>query len=342
MNTRRIRNWLVLALALATLVLAFARPANAEVIGPVINLGPTAVVNGLATVSGTVGEPMSGASLSVNGQPLAINSAGQFNGVVNLAGQSSLDLAVTNPLTGEVTRTTIPLTSNIIGPGGLVSPTVLSALGQAAAEITKPVGGFEILDELPLTIGGTVLDKDKLASMTVNGMDVLGQLEPGGTFAIPIPGTSREITIMMTDKQGVTNTTTYPVTRETSVIQTPLGPSVSAAGALGIKITSVQYFTKIVRSKKRFRVVVTVKDKRGYRIRDATVTLKSQRPRLTIGKTRTKSSNKVGQVSFVMRVRPTALGKRVFVLANARTPSAKAKRKTVVRLPQKVQRRAAR
>jgi hypothetical protein len=341
-NTPRIRNCLVLALALVTLMLAFARPANAEVIGPAINLGPTIVANGVATISGTVGVPMSGASLSINGQPLSINAAGQFNGVVNLAGHSSLDLAVTNPLTGEITRTTIPLTSNIIGPGGLVSPTVLSALGQAAAEITKPVGGFVILDQVPLTIGGSVLNKGELASMKVNGTDVLGLTGPGGAFTIPIPGTSREFTIMMTDKQGVTHTTTYPVTQQSSVIQTPLGRSVSAAGALGIKITSVRYLTALVRSKKRFRVVVTVKDKRGYRIRDATVTLKSQRPRLTVGETRAKLSNKVGQVSFVMRVRPRALGKRLFVLASARTPSAKAQRKTVVRLPQNAQRRPAR
>ena len=342
METPQKKTALVLAFVLATLALAFARPANAEVVGPVVNLGPTIVANGLATVTGTVGVPMSGASLSVNGHPLSINSAGHFKGMVNVAGQSSLDLAVTNPLTCEVTRTTIPLTSNIIGPGGLVSPTVLSALRRVTAEIMKPVGGFNILDQLPLAIGGSVLNKGELTSMKVNGTDVLSLISPGGGFTTPIPGTSREFTIMMTDKQGVTHTATYPVTQQTSVIQTPLGPSVSAEGALGIRITSVRYLTSLVRSKKRFRVVVTVKDKRGYRIRDATVSLRSLRPQLSIGRTRAKLSNKVGQVSFVMRVRPRALGKRLFVLANARTPSAKAQRKTVVRLPQKTQRRAAR
>ena len=284
---------------------------------------------------------MSGATLSVNGQPLTLNAAGQFAGTLNLAGQTSLDFAVTNPLNGQVTRTNIPLTTNIVGPGGVVSPTVLASLGQAVAEITKPLAGFNIQDQLPLTLAGSLLNAGQLAGLTVNGIDVLGLVGPDGSFVIPIPGTSREVTIVMTDKQGVTNTTTYPITHNTSIIQTPFGPSVSAAGALGTKITSVRYFTKIVRSKKQMRVLVTVKDKRGYLIRGATVTLKSQRPRLTVGKTRTKLTNKVGQINFIMKVRPRALGKRVFVLANARTPSAKASKKTVVRLPKKAQKRPA-
>ena len=199
-----------------------------------------------------------------------------------------------------------------------MSPTVLASLGQAVAEITKPLGGFNIQDQLPLTLAGSLLNAGQLAGLTVNGIDVLGLVGPDGSFVIPIPGTSREVTIVMTDKQGVTNTTTYPITHNSTIIQTPLGPSVSAAGALGVRITSVRYFTKIVRSKKQFRVLVTVKDNRGYLIRNATVTLKSQRPRLTVGKTRTKVSNKVGQVNFIMKVRPRALGKSVFVLANAR------------------------
>ncbi len=334
---------LVLAFALATLALAFARPANAELVGPIVNLGPTTVVNGLAVVSGTVGAPMSGVSLSVNGQPLAINAAGEFNGTVNVAGQSSLDLAVSNPLTGEVTRTTIPLNTDLIGLTGILSPTVLSALRRAGVEINKPIGGFRILDQLPLTIGGSVLNKGDLASIKINGIDVIGLIGSGGSFSVSIPGTSREVTITMTDNRGVTTTTTYPVTHTSTVVQTPVGPSVAAgAGALGIKITSVRYFTKVVRSKKRVRVLVTVKDKRGYRIRNARVSLRSLRPRFMVGSTRAKLSNKVGQVSFIMRLRPRALGKRLFVLTSARIPSAQAQRKTSVRLPQAAQRRATR
>lgn len=331
-----------LVFVLAMLALGFARPANAERVGPVVNLGPTTVVNGLAVVSGTVGEPMSGVSLSLNGQPLKINADGQFNGIVNVAGQSSLDFAVSNPLTGEVTRTTIPLNTDLVGLTGILSPTVLSALRQARVEISKPVGGFKILDQIPLTIGGSVLNKGELASLKVNGTDVLGLVGAGGGFSIPIPGTSREVTITVTDKQGVTTTTTYPVTHQSTVIQTPVGRSIAAAGAQGVKITSVRYFTKAVRSKKRVDVLVTVKDSRGYRIRNATVTLRSLRPRLVVGRTRAKLSNKVGQVRFVMRVRPRALGKRLFVLTSARTPSAQAQRKTSVRLPRAAQRRAAR
>lgn len=350
------RTSLVLAFLLATFALAFAGPASAETVGPVVTLGPTTVVNGLAVVSGTLGEPLSGASLSVNGQPLALNAAGQFTGSVNVAGQSSLDFAVSNPLTGEVTRTTIPLSTDFIGLTGILSPTALSALRRVGAELNRPVGGFRILDQLPLTIGGSVLNKDELSSMRVNGIDVLGLIGPDGSFSVPIPGTSREVTITTIDRQGATNTITYPVTHSSTVnpppppvilppatvLPTPLGPSVSAAGAVGLRITQVRYFTKVVRSKKRVRVLVTVKDTRGYRIRNATVTLRSLRPLYMVGRTRVKLSNKVGQVSFIMRLKPRALGKRLFVLASARTSSAKAQRKTSVGLPAKARRITAR
>lgn len=327
------KTFLVLAVVLASIAMVFAGSANAEPVGPVVNLGPTTVVNGVAVVSGTVGAPRSGVTLSVNGQPLGINAAGQFTGIVNVAGQSSLDLAVSNPLTGEVTRTSIPLTTGLIGLTGILSPTALSALRQAGVDLNKPLGGFKILDQLPLTIGGSVLNKDELASIKINGIDVLGLIGSGGGFSVQIPGTSKEVTIMLTDKQGVSTTTTYPVTHQTTIIQTPVGGSVSAAGAIGLRITKVQYFTRLVRSKKRLRAVVTVKDTRGYRVRNATVSLRSLRPRLVVGKTGIKRSNKMGQVSFLIRVRPRALGKRLFALANARTPSAKAQKKTSVRLP---------
>lgn len=339
---RAIRSKSTIALALAVLGLAVARPAPAATIGPVLNLGPTVVANGAATVAGTVGEPMSGLTLSVNGQPLAIDSSGRFSGVVNLAGQSSLDFAVTNPATGEVATTSIPLTSNIVGPGGVISPSVLSALNQAAASITKPVAGFQIQDQLPLTVGGNVANGGELSSLKVNGADVLGQLGPGGAFAAAIPGSSKSFTVLMTDKQGVSHTMTYPITHSSTVIQTPLGPSVAASGALGVRITSVRYLTKLVRSKMRLRIIVTIKDRRGYRIRNATIALRNTQSRFVVGKTRTKRSNKVGQASFIMRVRPRALGKRMFVVTSARTPSAKAQRKTSVRLPRKAQKRAAR
>ena len=80
MSRQRRRTTLVLAFTIAALALAFARPAHADTVGPVVSLGPTTVLNGVAVVSGTVGEPMSGATLSVNGQPLTINAAGQFAG----------------------------------------------------------------------------------------------------------------------------------------------------------------------------------------------------------------------------------------------------------------------
>jgi hypothetical protein len=309
-----------------------APAAPGEVLAPAVSLGPMTVANGTATVAGSLGSPSSGVQLSVNGQPLAIDAAGNFAGAVNLSGESNLTFRLSNAA-GEVTSVSIPLNSNIVGPGGVIPPDVLDSLEQAAVSILKPVDGFQILDELPLRIGGSVGDEDSLASLTVNGQDALGLLGSDRSFTVTVPGTTREVTVTATDHRGVSQTSTVPVVHTTSMFTTPAGRSVSAAGAQGVRIARIRYITRNVRRTKRMRIVVTVKDRRGLLIRNATVSVRSRFARRILRNPRAKRTNRVGQAAFLLSARKAAFGKRLVMITVAKTPRAKASKRSSVRLP---------
>jgi hypothetical protein len=223
-----------------------------------------------------------------------------------------------------VSTVTIPLTTNLVGPGGVVSPTALSALEQAAASVTEPVGGFVSVGGEPISIGGSVGNRDQLAGLSVNGVDALSTLSPDGAFSVRVPGTTREVTVLMTDKQGVSLEQRYPAAAPTYV---------SAANAVGIRVVSVRYYTKGVKTRKRLRLVVAVKDRRGLSVRGARVTVKAMRSARVVGGAKVKRSNKQGQAGFVLRLRPKAFGKRLVVITTARTPTAKTSKRTSVRVP---------
>jgi hypothetical protein len=335
------------AAALASgLILLLAQPARPEAAG--LSLGPISVANGTVTLSGAVtGAPAASYQLHVNGQPLALNADGTFSGTVNLAGASSVIVAARNPLSGETVTTQIPLNSNVVGPNGLIDSTVLDALRKAGIGLQIPPGGFVSLDGLPVKVEGSVLEKDQLASLKVNGTDVLEKLTSNGVFAQTIPGSSREVSVTATDRQGVSQTTSFGVVPMSSVINTAAGPSIAAAGAQGVKIAKVRYITKTVRAKKRFRMIVTVRDRQNRLVRGASVRMRlaaSPGKRFVRGKQqRLKRSGKLGQVNFLMLVRKPALGKRVAMITTAQTPTAKAQKKTSVRLPRaKAKKRAQR
>jgi hypothetical protein len=334
----------VAALA-SVLVLVIAPAAKTEPASPVVSLGPVTVANGTATLSGQLtGAPAASYQLHVNGQPLGVNADGTFGGTVNLAGQSLLTVTARNPLSGETVTTQIPLTTNVVGPDGLIPGTILDALRRAGISLTIPEGGFVSLDGLPIRVAGSVADRDQLAGLSVNGKDVLKTLGSGGSFAQMLPGTSREVSVTATDRQGVTQTTSFGVTPMSSVINTAAGPSVAAAGAIGVRIASIRYLTKTVRAKKRFRMIVTVKDRQNRLVRNAIVRVRPSnfqvRKRFVVGKQRTKRSSKTGKANFLVLVRKHALGKRVFLVTVAQTPKAKAQKTTSVRLPKAKKKRA--
>jgi hypothetical protein len=326
---RRSARLVGLTLVLA-LWLVLPASASAELLKSPVTLGPTSVLNGTATVSGKVNETApAGATVSINGAPLRVNADGTFAAVINVAGRSSLGIQVTDPASGETSSISIPLNTNVVGPGGVIPPDVLRSLEQAAVSVLQPVGGFNILDGRPINVGGNVLDRDQLAGLTVNGKDVLGTLDSAGGFTVPIPGTSRTVTIIATDNRGVSSTTTYPVTHQASAA----GTTVSAAKAVGVRVASVRYVTKSFRKTKRVRMIVTVKDSLGRAIRGATVQVRGAPATRLVGRPKLKKTDKLGHASFLLKPRARAYGKRLFTVTTAKTPTAKAQRKTSVRVP---------
>jgi hypothetical protein len=317
--------------SVACFALALAVTTRADTTGPVVDVGPVTLANGIATLSGHVADQGIASSLTINGQPVAVDSSGQFSTSVNVNGQSSLSFTTRDPATGRTVTTTIPL--SLAGADGVIPATVLDALKAAGVAITTPTDDLVSLDGQPVKLSGFVRDPNQLRSLTVNGKEVLGQLGTNGTFSQQLPGSSKEVTIQATDRQGVSQQETFSIQSAASTIQTSQGTSVSAAGALGLRIASVRYVLRGVQARKRVSMIVTVKDRRGYLVRDAIVTARGKSNRSLKAGPGIKLSNKIGRATFVLRPRSARFGKRLFVIARAKTPSAQTHKTTSVRLP---------
>jgi hypothetical protein len=327
--------WLLGVLLVGSASLVFALGlARGDTLEPLISLGPTSVQNGVATVAAAVaGDPSATANVTINGQPVAVNAGGEINASINLNGQSSLEIGVTNPQTGERSTITIPLTSNLVGAGGQVAESALAPLQQAGISLVKPPDGFQSTDGQPLQLMGRVLDSSQLSGLSVNGIEVLRLLRPDGSFSVPASGSSKEVFVTATDKQGVSETNTYRVQQIFSLIKTAAGTSVSALGAKGLRISKIRYITKGVRSSKRIQAVITVRDLRGYLVRDAIIQHSSLKPGRVKGGTQFKLSSRLGTATFALRLLPKAFGKRFYSVTTAKTPSAKARKVSSVALP---------
>ena len=306
------------ATALALAVVPQATTAST----PLLALGPITVANGTAVLVGTVGSQATGATLTVNGQPLGVDASGHFAGTVSLAGASSLELALTSPGGDEQTTFTIPLAGSLSTLGGVIPGEVLSSLDQAGVTLLKPITGG---GDQPFSVAGSILDQGQLAGLTVNGTDVLGTLGEGGSFSVQVPGTTKTITIVATDTHGVS---------ETVVTRTPLTAStVSAADAIGARITTIRYASKGVLRTHRMRMIVTVRDSRGLLIQGAKIIVRGTKAGRLARHPRTAISGKLGRATVTLRLRRAAFGNRLFTVTVARTPSAQAKKTTSVRIP---------
>lgn len=328
------RKQLGLALAaisvIAVTLAAGARTADAP---RLLTVNPITIANGTATLSGNVGGmPTAGLHVTVNGQPVALDAAGAFSGSFNLDGASALQLSLASAATGRTVDFQIPLTDGLVGPNGVIPASVLDAVEQAGATLLEPAGGFRAIAGEPLAVGGSVADSSKLAGLDVNGKDVMPLLGSDQTFSTQVPGSTKEVALTARDSQGVTETTHYRVLDSSAPLTVVGGQSVTAAQAIGLKIAKVRYHTKRVARTKLLRMVVTVKDRRGYLVRGAKVTVRSRAAGRLTKRTHVKRSAKTGQAGFLLRVRSATLGKRLVMVAVARTPHAKASKVTSVRL----------
>jgi hypothetical protein len=308
------------------LALALVPGARPDSIPQLLTLGPVTVLNGTAVVSGTVGGAGADSHLTVNGHALGLDAAGNFAGVVSLDGASALDFSIGNS-SGNAVDLTVPLA--LAGPGGIIPAGIVDAVEQAGATLLEPAGGF--VGGQPLTVAGSVADKGQLAALAVNGTDVMRLLGPDQSFTVPIPGTTKEITLTATGKSGVSETTHYQVLGAAAGV-TPLGSYVSASGAVGLKIAKIRFVAKGVARTRRLRMIVTVKDTRGLLVRGAKIKIRSKAAGRLTRRAQTKTSTKLGQAAFVLRVKPRILGKRLVMVTVASTPSAKAAKTASIRL----------
>ena len=270
--------------------------------------------------------------------PSRVKADGTFAAVLNVAGLSSLGIQVTDPVSGRTSAVSIPLNTNVIGPGGVIPPDVLRSIEQAAVSLLQPVGGFKILDGLPLTVGGSLLDRDQLAGLTVNGQDVLGTLGPGGGFVTTIPGTSRTVTVIATDNRGVSTTTTYPVTHHARLPR-PARPLPQQGGRRSRRQRPL-CDEELPQDEAR-TMIVTVKDTLGRLVHGATVQVRGAPASRSVGTPKLKRTDKLGRASFLLKPRARVYGKRLFTITIAKTPTAKVQRKTSLRVP-KLARKTAR
>jgi hypothetical protein len=110
--------------------------------------------------------------------------------------------------------------------------------------------------------------------------------------------------------------------------------SVAAADAVGLRIVGVKRLLENVRLSKNFRLLVTVKDGRGLRVRGAIVSI-SRAPgsKRTVSGMHAGFSNKIGVARVLVPVTTKMFGNRVFLKITARTPKARAVTLRSVLLP---------
>ena len=324
----------MIAAALVFAALAVGGGAGAALPAPPLTIATVAIADGTAVVNGTVADV--DATLQINGTPVAVSDTGGFQATVDLG--AAADLVVSLGATpGESTVIRIPLDvlARTNGQG------VLDDLLDAGIQLDVPADGFRIVDGQKPLIEGRVLNGRELAALEINGVNVLGKLGPNGRFSILLPGSSSNsdhVTVAATDRNDVAQTSRFVTTRVKSVIKTTAGTSVSAAGAHGVVISKVKLDTHQLKSHKRFGIVVTIKDKRGFLVRGATVRLRAT-PALTFadGSLRAGFTNRAGAAKFTYRLSRAAIAKAapqtLAVGTKASTATAHASLLVKLRLP---------
>ena len=324
-----------LAACVLALALILVGGARGDVVGSALTLGSVTIEDGTVVVNGAVEDV--DALLEVNGMPVDIDDSGNFLAVVGLDGDT-LVLELAEGL-GESTTIRIPIAA-LIENGG---EGILNDLLDAGTAIDVPVDGFEVVDANGPIVSGNVVNADLLDSMTINGINVLSNLGPNGGFFIVLPWTSaappsQQVTVVVVDRRGVSQTTKFRTTKISSVIRTRAGMSVSAAGARGVIIAKIRFEKNAMKWNKRLGVSVTVKDRRGHLVRGAALRLTGTPARyLAAGSVRSGFTNRLGQARFAYRLHPRAFAacgcKQFVVTARASTLRAWTKKTANTRLP---------
>jgi len=327
---------LCLTVALATLAVALAGGQSAKAITAPVLIDAVSIENGAAVITGHVDAEV----VEVNGQVVVVAENGAFSASIDLSADALVLEVLGSP--NEHVTITIPI-DVLLATGG---KGVLNGLVDAGIAVDTPAEGFRVVDgQMPL-VEGRVLDDSNLEALEVNGIDVLSRLGDDGLFSIdlgssPSSSTSREtVTFVARDQRGVTQSSIFTTTSVKSTIATRAGTSVSAAGARGIVISRLALDSRFLRSAKHVRVLVTVKDRRGYLIRGASLRLRAMPAKhVANGALRAAFTNRVGKAQFAFRLKASAFkGGLLTIAARAATPKSTATKKVALRLPAAVSR----
>jgi hypothetical protein len=325
-----------LAIALTALAVALAGSHSAQAISiPVLIDDVTVVEDGVALLTGATEAEV----VEINGELIRVGDDGTFVAPIDLDEDSVVLRVLESPK--ELVTIEVPIDA-LLATGG---EGVLNDLLDAGISIDEPVGGFQIIDgQLPL-IEGRVLNGDNLSVLEVNDVDVLSRLGDDGLFSIVLGDstTTERITVVATDRSGVTQTSTFTARRVTSAITTRAGTSVSAAGAQGIRIAKVALDKRFLKPGRYLGVVVTVKDRRGFLIRGAALRLRGMPAKhVANGASKAGLTNRVGKGRFAYRLKASAFtgspAQFFTIRTRAATPKSSATKKVTLRLPAAVKR----
>jgi hypothetical protein len=221
-----------------------------------------------------------------------------------------------------------------------------------------PPDGFTTVDGVAIDATVHVGSIDGIASLQLNGADLLAHLrisassskpassgskstkptnppaKPGSasppagtkpacrhTASQSVSGSAKRVKLTVTATNGASQTTTFVVKRVRSVIRVGRLFSISAFGARGIRITGIQFNTKAL-AHHRLGVTVTVRDRRNYLIRDAVIMLQPTANRTSITGTWVQMSNLLGRATFTLPTAANKLNHHLYLTVLARTPRA--------------------
>jgi hypothetical protein len=308
------RRWAIAVLTILVLV-----PAASPARQPLVTLGTITVANGTVAVSGTLGSQEAGSQVTVNGQPLGVNTSGAFAGTATLNGAEAIDLGISNPATGVATHFQIPVQGQTLIPGS-----VIDSLTQAGLSVLQPT----VKPGQPVTVTGSLADGSRLVGLSVDGVDALGQAQQGGSFTVKLPGGTGQVQVNASGVNGTTEVINAPVFRPFST------STVSARDAIGIRIAKIRYIRKGVLRTRRIRMIVTVRDQRGRLIHGATIRITAEGHKLARRPRATRSGSR-GRATIALQVSRTAFGRHLVTVTVARTPHAKVQKRSSVRVPAK-------
>lgn len=329
---------------------------------PLVSLAPITIVDGIASVTGTVHADASvGASVaadvrvSVNGSPIAVSARGTFSASTNVAANGGITVEAGELSAGITYSISIPASAI---PSNGVRADALVQLRSDAVTLMLPPDGFTIVDGVGIEASVHVAHIDGIVRLSLNGTNLLARLRAGsssgssssgtagsarpGTKPAPgkvagkarpashtatahVSGSAKSVKLTVTASNGASQTTSVRIERISSVVRIGRQLTISAFGARGIRIAKVAFNRNSVHTTGRLGIVVTVVDRRNYLVRDAVVMLQPYAHRPTVAGSSAQMSDFLGRAKFSVALASKALGHRLYVTVSARTPLSKAR-----------------